>query len=56
LLKDAVGSRLAVAVFPAPEEGGKRVFNRDRVKVMEVKKLQALALPQEGRPVGKRAG
>jgi DNA invertase Pin-like site-specific DNA recombinase len=54
LLKDAVGSRLAVAVLPAPE-GGKRVFSRDRVKVMSVKELQALAPPQVGRPVGSRA-
>lgn len=54
LLKDAMGSRLAVAVFPAPE-GGKRAFDPDRVKVMEVKKLQALTPPQERRPVGRRA-
>jgi len=54
LLKDAVGSQLAVAVFPAPE-GGKRVFNRDRVKVVNVKELQALTPPPDGRPVGRKA-
>jgi len=55
LLKDAVGSRLAVAVLPSPEEDGKRVFNPDRVKVMDVKKLQALVPAQEGRRVGRPA-
>ncbi len=50
LLKDAVGNRLAVAVFPAPDDGGKRVFNRDRVKVMDIKKLQTMAPPPQRRP------
>lgn len=48
LLKDAVGNRLAVAVFPGEKEG-KRVFNPDRVKLMDVKTLQVLAPAQEGR-------